>query len=169
MLGKRKLNQIENDDWNNSNDSESEIETIPKKRATKRSKLQDIDEYKIDSKIAQESIRKKIIKQTKKSSNVQFSNPKLKKRSTSMQSSRKKRISVNTNNTFDLVNFEEFHTDSESSKMRIWHHLRCFLIIIMKFNESGDDNWLFRIISRYYLHSKLPWFNKKYCSTAYKW
>ena len=67
MLGKRKLNQIENDDWNNSNDSdsESEIETIPKKRATKRSKLQDIDECKIDSKIAQESIRKKIIKQTK--------------------------------------------------------------------------------------------------------
>ena len=115
MLGKRKLNQIENDDWNNSNDSESEIETIPIKRATKRSKLQDIDECNIDSKIAQESIRKKIIKQTKKSSNVQFSNPKLKKRSTSMQSSRKKRISVNTDNTFDLVNFEELHTDSESS------------------------------------------------------
>ena len=115
MLGKRKFNQIENDDWNNSNDSESEIETIPKKRATKRSKLQDIDECKIDSKIAQESIRKKIIKQRKKSSNVQFSNPKLKKRSTSMQSSRKKRISVNTDNTFDLVNFEELHTDSESS------------------------------------------------------
>ena len=65
MLGKRKLNQIENDDWNNSNDSESEIETIPIKRATKRSKLQDIDECNIDSKIAQESIRKKIIKQTK--------------------------------------------------------------------------------------------------------
>ena len=35
------------------------------KRATKRSKLQDIDECNIDSKIAQESIRNKIIKQTK--------------------------------------------------------------------------------------------------------
>ena len=69
----------------------------------------------VDSKITQESIRKKIIKQRKKSSNVQFSNPKLKKRSTSMQLSRKKRISVNSNNTFDLVNFEELHTDSESS------------------------------------------------------
>ena len=33
------------------------------KRANKRSKLQDIDECKIDSKIAQESYRKKIIKQ----------------------------------------------------------------------------------------------------------
>ena len=66
MLGKRKFNQIENDDRNNSNDSESEIETIPKKRATKRSKPQDIDECNIDSKIAQESIRKKIIKQRKK-------------------------------------------------------------------------------------------------------
>ena len=32
-----------------------------------------------------------------------------------MQSSRKKRISVNTDNTFDLFNFEELHTDSESS------------------------------------------------------
>ena len=31
MLGKRKLNQIENDDWNNSNDSESEIVTVKKK------------------------------------------------------------------------------------------------------------------------------------------
>ena len=30
MLGKRKLNQIENDDWNNSNDSESEIVTVKK-------------------------------------------------------------------------------------------------------------------------------------------
>ena len=28
MLVKRKLNQIENDDWNNSNDSESEIVTV---------------------------------------------------------------------------------------------------------------------------------------------
>ena len=45
MLGKIKLNQIENDDWNNYNESESEIETIPQK-ATKRSKLQDIDECK---------------------------------------------------------------------------------------------------------------------------
>ena len=35
MLGKRKFNQIENDDWNNSNDSESEIETIPKKELLK--------------------------------------------------------------------------------------------------------------------------------------
>ena len=60
MLGKRKLNQIENDDWNNSNDSESEIETV-QKRVIKRSKLKDIDECKIDSKIAQESIRKKIL------------------------------------------------------------------------------------------------------------
>ena len=59
MLDERKLNQKENDDWNNSNDSESEIETLPKKSATKRSKLQDMDECKIDSKIAQESIRKK--------------------------------------------------------------------------------------------------------------
>ena len=31
MLVKRKLNQIENNDWNNSNDSESEIETVQKK------------------------------------------------------------------------------------------------------------------------------------------
>ena len=31
MLDKRKLNQIENDDWNNLNDSESEIETVQKK------------------------------------------------------------------------------------------------------------------------------------------
>ena len=31
MLDKRILNQIENDDWNKSNDSESEIETIQKK------------------------------------------------------------------------------------------------------------------------------------------
>ena len=60
MLGKRKLNQIENDDWNNFNDSESEIETV-QKRVTKRSKLKDIDECKIDFKIAQESIRKKIL------------------------------------------------------------------------------------------------------------
>ena len=30
MLVKRKLNQIENDDWNNSNDSESEIVTVKK-------------------------------------------------------------------------------------------------------------------------------------------
>ena len=35
MLGKRKLNQIENDDWNNSNDSQSEIETILKKELLK--------------------------------------------------------------------------------------------------------------------------------------
>ena len=60
LLGKRKLNQIENDDWNNSNDSESEIATV-QKRVTKRSKLKDIDECKIDFKIAQESIRKKIL------------------------------------------------------------------------------------------------------------
>ena len=60
MLGKRKLNQIENDDLNNFNDSESEIETVHK-RVTKRSKLKDIDECKIDFKIAQESIRKKIL------------------------------------------------------------------------------------------------------------
>ena len=31
MLDKRKLNQIENDDWNNSNDLESEIVTVQKK------------------------------------------------------------------------------------------------------------------------------------------
>ena len=30
MQGKRKLNQIENDDWNNSNDSESENITVKK-------------------------------------------------------------------------------------------------------------------------------------------
>ena len=41
------------------------LKQYQKKRATKRSKLQDIDECNIDSKIAQESIRKKIIKQTK--------------------------------------------------------------------------------------------------------
>ena len=35
MLGKRKLNQIENDDWNNSNDSESEIEIVQKKELLK--------------------------------------------------------------------------------------------------------------------------------------
>ena len=35
MLGKRKLNQIENDDWNNFNDSESEIETVQKKELLK--------------------------------------------------------------------------------------------------------------------------------------
>ena len=51
MLGKRKLNQIENDDWNNSDDSESEIETV-QKRVTQRSKFKDIDECKIDFKIA---------------------------------------------------------------------------------------------------------------------
>ena len=60
MLDKRKLNQIENDDWNNSNDSESEIVTV-QKRVTKRSLLKNIDECKIDSKIAQESIWKKIL------------------------------------------------------------------------------------------------------------
>ena len=37
MLGKRKLNQIENDDWNNSNDSESEIKTVQKKELLKDS------------------------------------------------------------------------------------------------------------------------------------
>ena len=31
MLDKRKFNQIENYDWNKSNDSESEIETVHKK------------------------------------------------------------------------------------------------------------------------------------------
>ena len=30
MLDKRKLYQIENDNWNNSNDSESEIVTVQK-------------------------------------------------------------------------------------------------------------------------------------------
>ena len=30
MLVKRKLNQIENNDWNNSNDSESEIVAVKK-------------------------------------------------------------------------------------------------------------------------------------------
>ena len=114
MLGKRKLNQIENYDWNDFNDSESEIVTV-QKRVTKRSKLKDIDECIIDSKIAQEFIWKKIINQRKNFPIVQFSNPKLKKRSTSMQSSRKLRISVNTDNKFDLVSFEKLHTDSESS------------------------------------------------------
>ena len=52
MLGKRKLNQIENDEWNNSNDSESEIVAV-QKIVTKRSKLKYIDECIIDSKIAQ--------------------------------------------------------------------------------------------------------------------
>ena len=37
MLGKRKLNQIENDDWNNFNDSESEIETVQKELLKDRS------------------------------------------------------------------------------------------------------------------------------------
>ena len=63
MLDKRKLNQIDNDDWNNSNDSESETETVPKKRVNKSSKLKDIDECKIDYKIAYEFIWKKFIKQ----------------------------------------------------------------------------------------------------------
>ena len=31
MRGKKKINQIENDDWNNYNDSESEVVTVPKK------------------------------------------------------------------------------------------------------------------------------------------
>ena len=35
MQGKIKLNQIENYDLNNSNDSESEIETVPKKELVK--------------------------------------------------------------------------------------------------------------------------------------
>ena len=35
MLGKRKLNQIVNDDWNNSYDPESEIVTVPKKKLLK--------------------------------------------------------------------------------------------------------------------------------------
>ena len=48
----------------NFNDSESEIVTV-QKRITKKSKLKDIDECKIDSMIAQVSIRKKIVKQTK--------------------------------------------------------------------------------------------------------
>ena len=60
MLNKRKWNQIENDDWNNFNDSESEIETV-KKRVTTRSKIKHIDECKIDFKIAQKFIRKKIL------------------------------------------------------------------------------------------------------------
>ena len=37
MLVKRKLNQIENDDWNNSNDSESEIVTVKKELQKDRS------------------------------------------------------------------------------------------------------------------------------------
>ena len=35
MLGKTKLNQIGNDDWNNPNDSESEIVTVQKKELLK--------------------------------------------------------------------------------------------------------------------------------------
>ena len=56
----KKIKSNKNDDWNNSNDSESETVTV-KKRVTKRSKLRDIDECETDSKIAQESIRKKIL------------------------------------------------------------------------------------------------------------
>ena len=37
MLGQRKLNQIENVDWNNSNDSESEIEAVQNKLLKDRS------------------------------------------------------------------------------------------------------------------------------------
>ena len=86
----------------------------------------------------------------KKSSNGQFSNSKSKKRSTSMQSSRKKRISVNTDNTFDLVNFEEFHTDSESSPNDN-ENLASSSLLFDHYNEvyeSGDGNWLFHALSR---------------------
>ena len=67
-----------------------------------------------------------------------------------MQSSRKKRISVNTDNTFDLVNFEELHTDSESSSNDNENLASSSLLFdhYNKFNESGDGNWLFRALSR---------------------
>ena len=67
-----------------------------------------------------------------------------------MQSSRKKRISVNTDNTFDLVNFEELHTDSESSQNDNENLASASLLFdhYNKFNESGDGNWLFRALSR---------------------
>ena len=61
-----------------------------------------------------------------------------------MQSSRKKRISVNIDNTFDLVNFEELHTDSESSSNDNENLASSSLLIdhYNEVNESGDDNWL---------------------------
>ena len=113
-----------------------------KKRVTKRSKLKDTDECKIDSKIAQESIRNKVIKQTKRSSNVKFSNSTSMKRSISMQSSRKKKISVNTDNTFDLVNFEELHTDSESTPNDNKNLTLSSLLFnhYNEVNESGESN-----------------------------
>ena len=67
-----------------------------------------------------------------------------------MQSSRKKRISVNTDNTFDLVNFEEFHINSESSSNDNEKLTSSSLLFdhYNEVNESGDDNWLFRALSR---------------------
>ena len=85
-----------------------------------------------------------------------------------MQSSRMKRISVNTDNTFDLVNFEELYTDSESSPNNN-ENLASSSLLFDHYNEvnkSGDVNWLFRALSRG-ITCTPTWFNKKYCSTAY--
>ena len=67
-----------------------------------------------------------------------------------MQSSRKKRISLNTDNTFDLVNFEELHTDSESSPNDNENLVSSLFLFdhYNEVNESGDGNWLFRALSR---------------------
>ena len=67
-----------------------------------------------------------------------------------MQSSRKKRISANTDNTFDLVNFKELHTDSESSPNDNENLASSSLFFdhYNEVNESGDGNWLFRALSR---------------------
>ena len=67
-----------------------------------------------------------------------------------MQSSRKKRISVNTDNTFDLVNFEELHTDSKSlpNDNENLASSSFLFIINVKFNKSGDGNWLFCALTR---------------------
>ena len=67
-----------------------------------------------------------------------------------MQSSRKKRISINTDDIFDLVNFVEFHTDSESSPNDNENLASSSLLFdhYNEVNEFGDGNWLFRALSR---------------------
>ena len=59
-----------------------------------------------------------------------------------MQSSRKKRISVNTDYTFDLFNFEELHTDSESSPNDNENLVSSSLLFdnYNEVNKSGDGN-----------------------------
>ena len=59
-----------------------------------------------------------------------------------MQSSRKKRISVNIDNTFDQVNLENLHTDSESSPNDKENLASSSLLFdhYNEVNESGDCN-----------------------------